>query len=90
MRLILALPLLLAAGCSVENDRQNGSTTISYDAPGVENVVTDVGNAAEEAAADVGNVADRAGRVVDNIDNEVGDIDVDLNIRRDREAGNSN
>lgn len=90
MRLLIALPLLLAAGCSVENDKQNGQTTISYDAPGVENVVADVGNAAEEAVSDVGNVADRAGRVVDNIDNGVNNIDIDLNIRRDGEQRNSN
>ncbi|MDQ8756111.1 hypothetical protein RCO27_07690 [Sphingosinicella sp. LHD-64] len=90
MRLLFALPLLFAAACSVENDRQNGQTTISYDAPGVENVVDDVGRAAEEAASDVGNVADRAGRVVDNVDNGIGDIDVNLNIRRDGEPRNSN
>jgi hypothetical protein len=90
MRLLIALPLLIAAGCSVESDRQNGQTTISYDAPGVENVVADIGNAAGEAVSDIGNAADRAGRVADTIDNGVGDIDVNLSIRRGDEQRNSN
>lgn len=90
MRLLIALPLLIAAGCSVENDRQNGQTTIRYDDAGVENVVADVGNAAEEAVSDVANVADRAGRVVDTVDNQVRDIDVNLSIRRGDEQRNSN
>lgn len=86
MRLLIALPLLLAAACSVENDDRNDQTTIRYDDSQIENAVGEVGNATEQAADQIGNAAARAG---DAIENGVGDIDVDLDVRRDA-PGNSN
>lgn len=86
MRLLIALPLLLAAACSVETDDRNDQTTIRYDDSQVENAMSEVGNATGEAAEQIGDAAARAG---DAIENGVGDIDVDLDVRRDA-PGNSN
>ena len=80
MRIIVALPLLLAA-CGVESDARNDQLTINYNGESIENAADEVSNAAEQAASDVGNAADRAGQAIEN---EVGDIDVDLNVSRDR------
>ena len=82
MRILIAAPLLLAAACSVQNDRQNGQTTIGFD----ETVVTNTTNSLERAAEDTGNEIERAGR---EIGNEVRSIDVDVNVRRDAQR-NSN
>jgi len=83
MRLILAFPLL-AAGCSVDNDSANDQMTVQYNQQRIEKAartVRDVGAAA-------GNVAASTGRAVRN---EVGDIEVDVDVRRNRrdEAANS-
>jgi hypothetical protein len=73
MRLILALPLLLVVACNVERDDANDSTTIEFNEQRLENAVSDVGNAAESAG--------------DAIQNEVGDLDVDVDVNRN-ESGN--
>ena len=75
MRLLLALPLLLVAGCNVTTDDANDQTTIEFN-----------GQRAEEAVEDVGNAVQGAGAAISN---EVGDIDVDLDVNRN-ESGNSN
>lgn len=75
--------LALLAACSVETDRQNGQTTISYDQPELDNAISEVGNAAEQAADDIRNTADRAGNAIEN-------TDIDVNLRRnDDGTGNS-
>jgi hypothetical protein len=79
MNLIVAIPLVFAAACSVETNPQNDQTTIRYDPSPVVNVAADVGNAAEESISDIDNATERAGRAIEN----VGDIDVDLDVRRD-------
>ena len=76
MRLILALPSL-AAACSVDNDSANDQMTVQYNQQRIEKAartVRDVGAAA-------GNVAASTGRAVRN---EVGDVDVDVDVRRKR------
>lgn len=80
MRPILALPLvvLAAAGCSVENDPQNDSTTIRYDSQPIENAVGQVGNAVEQSVSDIGNATERAERVIDN----ARDMEVNIDLRR--------
>ncbi|HEU0098448.1 MAG TPA: hypothetical protein VFQ67_06690 [Allosphingosinicella sp.] len=80
MRLILALPLLALAGCNVDNDSANDSVRLEYD----QNKIEKAGRAIGEAGAAVGNVAASTGRAVKN---EVGDIDVDVDVRRDRTQG---
>ena len=86
MRFILAAPLLLVAACGVDNDTRNDQVTLEYDASEIENAAAEVGNTAERAAQDVGDAARNTGR---EIRNEIGDIDVDVDVRRNA-PGNSN
>lgn len=72
MRLIFALPLLLAgAACNVENDPQNDQITLEYDQNQIENTAADVGNAAEDVANEIGNAAEDVGETVENTDVDV-------------------
>lgn len=84
MRLFLALPLLAAAACSVDNDSTNDQMTVQYNQQRIEKAA----RTARDVGVAAGNVAATAGRAVRN---EVGDIDVDVDVRRNRrdEAGNS-
>ena len=86
MRLTFALPLLLAAGCNVDNDAKNDTVTLEYNEERIEDTASDAANAARDAASSVGNVAESAGRAISN---EVGDIDVDVDVSRNR-SGNTN
>ena len=76
MRLFLALPLL-AAACSVDNDSANDQMTVQYNQQRIEKAA----RAARDVGVAAGNVAAGAGRAVRN---EVGDIDVDVDVRRKR------
>ena len=79
MRVILVVPLMLIAACSVQKD--NGQTTVEINGQPIE----DLGNAAEEAISDVGNAASEAGQAIEN---DVDNLDVDIDVNRDRQ-GNS-
>ncbi|WP_114952047.1 hypothetical protein [Sphingosinicella terrae] len=81
MRMIFALPLLLVAACGVNNDPQNDTVTLEYDQNQVEETAQDLGNAADDAATEIGEAARGAGRAIEN---EVGDIDVDVDVRRNQ------
>ena len=70
MRIILALPLLLAAACSVESDDRNDSMTLEFNETKIEKTADDLGNAAE-----------RAGEAIEN---EVEDLDVDVDVNRNK------
>lgn len=85
MRMIIALPLLLVAACSVDSDGRNDSVTVNLNTEGLENTADELGDAAEQAASDLGNAARGAG---DAIQNEVDGIDVDVDINRNR-TGNA-
>ncbi|HEX8668739.1 MAG TPA: hypothetical protein VF727_10255 [Allosphingosinicella sp.] len=87
MRLTLALPLLLAA-CSVENDAGNDHISLDYDQNRIENAARTAAGTAKEIGSGLGNVAASTGRAIEN---EVGDIDVDVNVsrRRGEDAGNA-
>lgn len=85
MRLIIALPLLLATACSVDSDGRNDSVTVNLNTEGLENTAGELGDAAEQAASDLGNAARSTG---DAIQNEVDSIDVDVDINRNR-TGNA-
>ena len=86
MRIFLALPLLMVAACSVQNDEANDQVTLDFDQNAVANAAEDVGNLAEGAGAAAVNAAEDAGSAIGN---EVGDIDVDLDVNRN-ENRNSN
>jgi hypothetical protein len=83
MRLILALPLLTVAACSVENDTANDQMTLEYNQERIENAA----RTAREVGSGVRNVVAGTGRAIEN---EFGDIDVDVDVTRNRsgDAGN--
>ena len=85
MRILFALPLLTLAACNVQNDSANDQMTLTYNQERLEEGVSDVANATESVASSVGNVAVSTGQAIRN---EVGDIDVDVDVNRDR-AGNA-
>ena len=84
-KIFLALPLAALAACNVNNDSANDTMTLEYDQNQIEETAADVSNVAGEVASGVGNVAQSAGRAIEN---EVGDIDVDVDVNRNK-AGNS-
>jgi hypothetical protein len=84
MRILIALPLMLAsaAACSVDSDGGNDQVTLEYNEQRIRDGVRKTGRAARDVASGVGNVAESTGRAIGN---EVGDIDVDVNVRRNRD-----
>jgi hypothetical protein len=86
MRIPTALPLLLAAAgglaaCDVNNDAANDQMTLEYDEQKIRNAAAATARTAREVGSGVGNVAASAGRAIEN---EVGDVDVDLDVTRNR------
>ena len=82
MRLILALPLLLtAAACNVESDSANDHMSLQYDENRIKEGAAAAARTAREIGSGVGNVASSTGRAISN---EVGDIDVDVDVNRTR------
>jgi hypothetical protein len=80
MRLALALPLLLlAAGCSVQKDGGNDQVTIQYNEQRIRDAASEAVQTTRNVGRSVGNVAEGT---VGAIRNEVGDIDVDVNVTR--------
>ena len=84
MRLIFALPLLALAGCDVANDSANDQVRIEYNQQRIEDAAAATARAAEEVGSGVGNVAADTGRAIKK---EVGDIDVDVDVTRNRSEG---
>ena len=85
MRIIFALPLVLIAGCNVDNDEANDQMTLEYNQQRIEDAAATAAETAEEIGSSIGNIAESTGEAISN---EVGDVDVDININRDR-AGDS-
>ncbi len=85
MRIALALPLLAVASCNVDNDAANDSVRVDYDQQRIEKGAAAAARTAREVGAGLGNVAVSTGRAIGN---EVGDIDVDVDVRRNRDGGN--
>ena len=83
MRIMLALPLLIVAGCNVDNDEGNDQMTLEYNQQRIEDAASSAANTAEEIGSSIGNIAESTGEAISN---EVGDIDVDVNINRDRDG----
>lgn len=84
MRLIFALPLLALAGCDVDSDSANDQVRIGYNEQKIEDAAAATARAAEEVGESVGNVAVDTGRAIKK---EVGDIDVDVDVTRNRSQG---
>ena len=81
MRKFALIPLLMLGACTVENDPRNDEMSIEYDQQVIENTASDLGIAAEDAADQIGDAASNAGRAIEN---EIGDIDVDVDINRNK------
>jgi hypothetical protein len=80
MRILIAAPLLLfGAACNVDRDEGNGTTTVSFNEEVAANTAEDVGNAAETIG---GQIANDVERTADKVQNEVGDVDVDVDVSR--------
>ena len=87
MRIILALPLLALAGCDVDNDSANDQMTLQYNQQRIEDAAAATARTTRDVATGVGNVAASAGRAAKN---EIGDIDVDVDVTRNRSGGTGN
>jgi hypothetical protein len=85
MRLLLALPLLLATACNVTTDDQNDQVTVQYNQDLAENVAADIANGAEEAGEAIANGAEDAVDTARNVD-----VDVDTNTADNDRTTNSN
>jgi hypothetical protein len=86
MRSVLMIPLLMTGACNVDNDTRNDQVSVEYNQQRIEDAANDAARAAKEVASGVGNVAVSTGRAVEK---EVGDIDVDVDVSRNRsETGN--
>ena len=79
MRILLATPLLLLGACNVERDQGNDTTTLSFNEAVAENALDDAGDAAKNIGGVIANDAQQA---ADKVQNEVGDVDVDVDVTR--------
>lgn len=75
MRIIASTALLLLAACGVENDPANEKVSVTYD----REKIKEAGRTAKDVAKSAGNVAETTGRAIKK---EVGDVDVDVDVRR--------
>lgn len=74
MRILIALPLLLVAGCDVDRDPANDTTTIELNEAEAQNMAEDVGNTAENIGEAIANEAEETAAKIQNTD-----VDVDVN-----------
>lgn len=84
IRSAITASLLLLGACSVSKDEGNGTTEVRLDAEAAENTAEAVGAKAQEIGGHIANDVKETGAKVQN---EVGDVDVDVNVNRD---GNAN
>ena len=86
MRILLAVPLLVLGACQVSKD--DNSTTVSFNEDVAENTAADVGNFAENVGGMIANDVDQT---ADKVQNEVGDVDVNVDVtRNDTSNANTN
>ena len=83
MRLLISSSLLLMGACSVDPDTANEQVTVEYNKQEIKKTAREAGRAARDVASGVGNVAATTGRAIRD---EVGDVDVDVKVRRNRDA----
>ena len=77
-----ALPALALAGCQVNVDENTAAR--------IDNAAASLENAAEGAAAMVENSADGAAARVENAADDLGNVDVDVGVRTDRNEAAAN
>ena len=81
MRLFLAFSLLGSAACNLDSDAANEQVTLEYNKQQIRETAVKAGRTAKQVASGVGNVAATTGRAIKN---EVGDVDVDVDVKRTR------
>lgn len=81
MRLIIPLAVLMLGACDVENDPANEKVTVTYDRERIKQSAADAKRTAGDVARGVANVTEKTGRAIKE---EVGDVDVDVRITRER------
>ena len=86
MRIPLLLLVLSTAACNVDNDSANEQVKVKYDSQKIKDTARDAARAAREVGSGVGNVAESTGRAIKN---EVGDIDIDVDVKRNRPENGS-
>jgi len=82
MRILFAVPLLLAGACDVDRDAANDTTTLEINETEAQGIAEDVGNTAENIGDAIANEADEA---ADKIQNTDVDVDVDTNAADNRQ-----
>ena len=83
MRIVLAATALLAlAACEVKRDDQNDTTTVQFNEAVAANGLEQAGDTARNVASDAANEAKQIG---DKVENEVGDVDVDVDVSRNKQ-----
>jgi len=84
MRILIALPVLLALGaCNVS--KNGNAVTVQYDQNTAENTAVAVGNTAQNIANDIGSDVKNTG---DKIENKVGNTDVSVKVNKDEKTEN--
>jgi hypothetical protein len=81
MRFIPALPLLMLGACNVDNDTANDKVTVKYDQKKIEHAAAATARTVKVVGSAAGNVAATTGRAIKK---EVGDVDVDVDVKRRR------
>jgi len=83
MRILFAVPLLVLGACNVDRDAGNDTTTVSFDESAAANAADDVGDAAQNIGSAI---ATDVEQTADKVQNEIGDVDVDVDVSRNGDA----
>lgn len=81
MRALVVLAILGIAGCNVENDPANDEVSVKYDEAKIKKSAATAGRTAKEVGTGIANVAKDTG---ESIKRQVGDVDVDVKVSRNR------
>ena len=82
MRILIALPVLLALGaCNVS--KEGNAVTVQYDQNTAENTAADIGNTAQNIAGDIGNDVKNTGEKIQN-------TDVNVSVGKDEHTNTAN
>lgn len=81
MRAVIVLAMLSLAGCNVENDPANDEVTVKYDEARIKKSAATAGRTAKEVGTGIANIAKGTGEAIKR---EVGDVDVDVKVSRNR------
>ena len=83
MRTAAAILTFALCACNIDTDSANEQVTVEYNKQEIGRTAREAGRAAREVTSGLGNVAATTGRAIKN---EVGDIDVDVDVTRNRKT----